>query len=286
MGKRIVGFGSTTQKVNNMGQSVSDAMKELSELELIHEYKKSGNQLLVAELYQRHVRHIMTICLKYLGNFDWHQDAASEIYLKLVKEINDGTFRSRQDFKNWLAVLVKNHCIEKLRKVKSEKNIFREEKNITNLNYYVEFQLVDRSNNVSPGELRQALESLSEAQRRCLELFFFDGYMVTEAILEKLKSIGAPDEILEKAKTIKDKEIRGEGFFYDLLTPTVNKNENGRYELEILKLALFSEKMSYNEIGATTGYSLKEVKSHIQTGKIRLKTTLTKIEQERNVSDK
>ena len=52
MGKRIVGFGSTTQKVNNMGQSVSDAMKELSELELIHEYEKSGNQLLVAELYE------------------------------------------------------------------------------------------------------------------------------------------------------------------------------------------------------------------------------------------
>jgi len=261
-------------------------MKEFSELELIQKYKESGDQLLLAELYQRHVRHIMTICLKYLGNFDWHQDAASEIYLKLVKEINDSTFRSRQDFKNWLAVLVKNHCIEKLRKVKSQKNIFREEKNVRNLNYYVEFQLGERSNNVSPGKLRQALESLQEGQRRCLELFFFDGYMVTEAVLEKLKSIGAPDEILQQAATIRDKEIRGEGFFYDLLTLTVNENENGRSKLEILKLALFSEKMSYKKISATTGYSLKEVKSHIQTGKIRLKKKLTKIRYGKNVGDK
>jgi hypothetical protein len=80
--------------------------------------------------YERHARHIMTICLRYLGTFDWHQDAASEIYLKLVKELNGKTFRSRQDFKNWLAVLVKHHCISKLRKMQGERTIVLEEKNI------------------------------------------------------------------------------------------------------------------------------------------------------------
>ncbi len=67
-------------------------MKEFSELELIKESKESGNQLLVAELYQRLARYIMTICLRYLGTFDWHQDAASEIYLKLVEELKGKTF--------------------------------------------------------------------------------------------------------------------------------------------------------------------------------------------------
>ncbi len=59
--------------------------------------------------------------------------------------------------------------------------------------------------------------------------------MVTNAVLEKLKSSGTPDEILQRAETIRNKEI----------------NES-------------------------TGYSLKEVKSHIQTGKIRLRKKLTK----------
>jgi hypothetical protein len=101
--------------------------------------------------------------------------------------------------------------------------------------------------------------------------------MVTDAVLEKLRSIGAPDEILQRAETVRYKEIRGEGFFYDVLTPTADDNENGCYKLAILKRALFAEKMSYYEISATTGYSLKQVKSHIQSGKIRLRKMLTKI---------
>ncbi len=261
-------------------------MKKLSELKLINEYQESGNQLFVAELYKRHAKHIMTICLRYLGTFDWHQDAASEIYLKLVKELKGKNFRSRQNFKNWLAVLVKHHCISKLRRMHVERMIFDEENNVKNSNYYMESQLVERFTNISAGELKQALERLPEGQRYCLEMFFFRGYMVTDAVLEKLKSTGMSDEILQRAETIKYKEIRGEGFFYDLLMPTINVNENGLYKLEIMNLALFSEKMSYKEISSTTGYSLKEVKSHIQTGKIRLKKILAKIKQGKYVIHK
>ena len=261
-------------------------MKEFSELELVQKYKELNDQLFLTELYERHARHIMTICLRYLGDHGLHQDAASEIYLKLVKELRGKTFTSRQDFKNWLAVLVKHHCISKLREIQAEKKIFRNHIDVKNSKHNVESQLAERSTNVLPGELRQALESLPEGQRRCLELFFFRGYMVTDEVLEKLESIGAPDEILKRAESIRNKEIRGEGFFYDFLKPTFNENGDGRYKLEILKLALFSEKMSYKEISESTGYSLKEVKSHIQTGKIRLEKKLTKIRYGKNVGDK
>lgn len=54
-----------------------------------------------------------------------------------------------------------------------------------------------------------------------------------------------------------------------------------------MKYAVISDKKSYKDISESTGYSLKEVKSYIQTGRIKLRKMIKKIlEEKENNNDK
>ena len=251
-------------------------MKNLSDLDLINKFKVSGNQLYIAELYQRYARHIMVICMRFLKEENWYQDAAMEVYLKLIKEIQKADFESSKKFKNWLAMVVKNHCISRLRMIKSERKAFYRGTNVNFLKDFVETQDLKRFNNISSSELKWILKSLPEGQRRCIELLFFKGYKITDQVIQILKKHGVPNT-MKKLKNIADFKTRGEEFFYDYINSIIGNNVNWEIKSQILKHAIISDKMSYKEISEHTGYSLKEVKSYIQTGKINLKNRLQKI---------
>ncbi len=261
-------------------------MKNKSDLELIELYNKSDDKSIVVELYKRYSRHIMAICYNYLGKNDWHEDAATEIYEKLTRELKNRSFETKQSFVNWLAVISKNHCISHLRKLKSIKNTAE------NYKYhleFVEFSSHERSltkeelNEISINSklLKKAIDSLPEHQKKCLCLFYFKGYKITDKIIKKLEH-DLPVNILQKLNILKNIEFRGEGFFYDKLSELFdNENEISfssdeicNFKVKILNEAYFSDRLSYKEINKYTNYSLKEIKSFIQNGKLNLKKRL------------
>ena len=99
-------------------------LEKLTDLELIHKFQDSGDQLYVAELYKRYAKHIMTICMGFLKDKGLHQDVAIDVYLTIVNDLPGKTFENSQRFKNWLAVISKNLCISKLRTIKRESKIW------------------------------------------------------------------------------------------------------------------------------------------------------------------
>jgi RNA polymerase sigma factor (sigma-70 family) len=262
-------------------------LDKLTDLELIHKFQGLGDQLYVAELYKRYAKHIMTIGMGFLKDKGLHQDVAIDVYLTMVNDLPGRKFENSQRFKNWLAVVCKNRCISKLRTIKREGKIIYRYKDTENLDNHVELDDTERYSSVTPDELKKSLDTLTKGQKHCLELLFFDGYMITEGVLKRLELEGMPPNVVNKLKVIKDIDIRGAGFFYDQIRVLIDGDEDGFYKSMIMKYAVISDKKSYKDISESTGYSLKEVKSYIQTGRIKLRNMIKKIlEEKENNNDK
>ncbi|MFA8341957.1 MAG: sigma-70 family RNA polymerase sigma factor [Rhodothermaceae bacterium] len=223
-------------------------------------------------LYKKYIKHITAICFNYLGKYDYHQDAAIEIYSKLKKELLKKEFHDKAKFINWLSVVVKNHCISHLRKINS---IDRTKNQYELLQESVELPNLERNDNITSSELKEAISALNEKQQKCILYFYFRGYKITDKVLKNLEADNFDKELIIQLAKLKDKEIRGKGFFFDLLQSFYNISIDKDSIVKIINYSFYSEKMSYKEISDITGYPLEKVKSYIQNGKLNMKKLLT-----------
>ncbi len=86
--------------------------------ELVEKVKRSDEHAFDL-LIKRYHNMVYYTCLKILHNKEKAEDATQEIFIKVWKNINfctDGTY-----FVSWLTTIVKNHCIDILRKEKKVK---------------------------------------------------------------------------------------------------------------------------------------------------------------------
>jgi RNA polymerase sigma factor (sigma-70 family) len=142
----------------------------LTDASLVAAYKKTGDQQVVAELYQRYMDLVYGVCLKYLKQPENAQDSVIAIYEELLVKLQK---HEVDHFKGWLYTLSKNHCLMRLRS---------EKKNIT-VNFDVE--LVQSEENVHlNGELDReenfkkldyCLAQLQQEQKNVIELFYLQG---------------------------------------------------------------------------------------------------------------
>lgn len=175
--------------------------------EILKHYRRDHNNEWLGILLDRYLHLIFGVCMKYLKNEENARDQAQQICLKVLKTLphHQVTY-----FKSWLYQVARNHCLMLLRQSKHVRML----------------PLSDNEGPVSmdsPGgesdsgereasylRLEQALETLNEAQRRCVELFYL-------------------------------------------------------------------QKKTYQRVSEITGYSLLQVKSHIQNGKRNLKLIMQRL---------
>lgn len=84
-----------------------------SDLELIERYKKTHNNEILGVLYERYMHLVYGTCLKYLKDPEAAKDAVMNIFEELMTKL-----RTHQvdNFRSWLFVVSKNHCLMQLRK--------------------------------------------------------------------------------------------------------------------------------------------------------------------------
>ena len=84
-----------------------------SDLELIERYKKTHNNEILGVLYERYMHLVYGTCLKYLKDQEAAKDAVMNIFEELMTKL-----RTHQvdNFRSWLFVVSKNHCLMQLRK--------------------------------------------------------------------------------------------------------------------------------------------------------------------------
>ena len=142
-------------------------IKELDDRELIREYKSSRNNKYIGILFNRYGHLVFGVCLKYLKNTEDSKDAVSQIFEKLM---NDLLRMEVKNFKSWIYMVSKNHCLMQLRKNKpgKEQDIQELENQISEDENLEKIELKD----AQLDNLSEAIKELKEEQKQCVELFY------------------------------------------------------------------------------------------------------------------
>ena len=152
-------------------------MSELTDKELVQVYKHSGDLKQLGELYQRYMDLVYGVCLKYLKDPDKSKDSVMQIFEELVFKLKK---HEVENFKSWLYQLAKNHSLMQLRTPKNLKTVelpdslMYSEENV-HLN-----GVLEKEENFK--KLEYCLGTLSEEQRRVVQLFYLEGKCYNEIV--------------------------------------------------------------------------------------------------------
>jgi RNA polymerase sigma factor (sigma-70 family) len=143
-----------------------------NEGQLINSYKSSGDLELLGRLYKPYMHLVYGVCLKYLKDREESQDAVIQVFEKLIEQVKKHEI---DNFKSWLYVLAKNHCLMVLRSSKYKMNQRHQEINDNTM----ESSLILHHNDESVLEddltkLEKCIDELQNEQKQCVELFYLE----------------------------------------------------------------------------------------------------------------
>ena len=164
-----------------------------AELKLIDRYKITGDPELVGQLYRGYMHLVYGLCLKYLKNRQDSQDAVMQIFENITESLKTHEVRN---FKSWLYVISKNHCLMALRS--KQHKIQTRSQDITAAS--VENTMILHHNDDTSvleedlGKLEMCIEELQNEQKTCIQLFYLEKRSYKEIVeatafdLKKVKS--------------------------------------------------------------------------------------------------
>jgi RNA polymerase sigma-70 factor (ECF subfamily) len=146
-------------------------ISKLTDEELLSEYKRSGDTAYFGTLYNRYTPLLYGVCLKYLGNTDKAHDAVMQLFEHLLPKISNyeiGVFRT------WLHSVVKNHCLQILRK-ESREIVVDFNTDLMESDEILHLLSEDESaDSERVDALKRCMKKLPEEQRICIEAFFME----------------------------------------------------------------------------------------------------------------
>lgn len=139
---------------------------------LLADYKDSGNLEFLGELYKRYMPLVYGVCLKYLKDRDKSQDAVMDIFEQLIESTRKHEIRN---FKSWLHVISRNHCLMILRSASYR----QDQKNISGQEIFMESSYTPHHENGQGNEedlrsLSYCIEQLQNEQKECVRLFYLE----------------------------------------------------------------------------------------------------------------
>ena len=152
---------------------------ELSDEELLAKYIKTNNQHWISQLFGRYVQLIYGVCLRYTPDVREAEDMTMEIYQKVAQKANKhkiGQFRS------WVYVLSKNHCLEQIRKMTGKRT---DSFDPAFMQLRTEFHPIDEQIDHQMQESRyllveDCLKQLSSLQQTSIRLFYYQNKSYVE----------------------------------------------------------------------------------------------------------
>ncbi len=146
----------------------SPKYQTVTDNELLQAYKQQNATEALGALYQRYMELLYGVCVKYLKSNELAKDAVLNIYEELVVKLKK---HEVENFKSWVYMLAKNHCLMYLRspKNKETKEFMPESMQFTetvHLNNIMEKE-------ASFTKLEQCLDTLDEVQKICVQQFYY-----------------------------------------------------------------------------------------------------------------
>ena len=162
---------------------ISGKHQDQSDEELLVIFQNSGSLDVLGELYSRYMHLVYGVSLKYLGDRDDAQDAVMNIFEKLVTDLPR---HEVQNFKSWLYVITKNHCLMEFRSRKiADKRLEGLKIEQQFMESVDEMHPIDREDSSIEDALKECIEQLKAEQKQCIDLFYYQKLCYQE-IAEKL----------------------------------------------------------------------------------------------------
>jgi RNA polymerase sigma-70 factor (ECF subfamily) len=140
---------------------------QLDDYSLLTAFQQTQNQEKLATLFLRYTDLVFGTCMKYLKNEELSQDAVMNIYQELVQKL---PHHKVDNFKSWLYVVTKNHCLMQLRKDKKNITVefdgqFMQSEDFSHLDNVLEKEQKLQS-------LENCIEELNNEQKTAVKLFY------------------------------------------------------------------------------------------------------------------
>lgn len=141
---------------------------QLSDQELIEQYRRTSNSWYVGELFRRYTQLITAVAYNYLQNNVDTEDAVMEVFETILRDLQH---HEVNNFKTWVYSVTKHLCLKKLRKDPLEvKDVEQALRNMA-ADETPKTEAVQLEEQLE--QLQDALLRLSEEQKQCIELFYF-----------------------------------------------------------------------------------------------------------------
>ena len=146
--------------------------KPQDDSELLKKYLSTSDLELLGTLYNRYIHLVYGVCLKYFKDREKSKDAVNEIFEKLIKEVSRFEI---QNFRSWLYVLVKNHCLMEIRRARNEQKRFDQFSHDRFMESVDITHPIDEERDDALEErLIQCMEKLKQEQYSCIRLFYYE----------------------------------------------------------------------------------------------------------------
>lgn len=141
----------------------------LRELELLAEYRSTGDLELLGKLYEQYMPLVFGLCLKYFRDEEQSKDAVMQIFEELVKKLR---VHEVANFKAWLYTLSRNHCLMVLRS-SSKHEMLSIDENFMENEAFVHLNL-ENDTEEKLSVMAKCIEDLPSEQKVSINLFYME----------------------------------------------------------------------------------------------------------------
>jgi len=150
--------------------------EHMTDQELLETYYSDGDTRWLGYLLQRYTFLLFGVGMKYLKNEDEAKDAVQQVFLKVLSEIPKTRVHY---FKSWLYIVVRNHCLMKLRDKgiqvsMDERNMELKDEREEDQARAEKEMLLDR--------MTDSVDALVPEQRTCITLFYLQKMSYQEIV--------------------------------------------------------------------------------------------------------
>jgi RNA polymerase sigma-70 factor (ECF subfamily) len=149
----------------------------LTDKELVALYKGSGDMVVLGELYQRYMELVYGVCLKYFKEPETAKDSVIQIFEELVVKLKK---HEVDNFKGWLHMVAKNHCLMQLRTPKNLKTVEFKTELVQNEDNVHLNGVLEKEENFQ--KLEYCLSTLTPEQQEAIRLFYLEGKCYNEIV--------------------------------------------------------------------------------------------------------
>jgi len=143
--------------------------------ELVLHYQQEQQQDTLAQLFLRYYDLVYGTCVKYLTDQDLAKDATMSVYEELLEKLKH---HKVENFKSWLYVVTKNHCLMYLRKQKKMPTTEFQPEHMQSEDFSHLDGVFEKERQLE--RLGNCMEQLHEEQRSTVRLFYLENKCYNE----------------------------------------------------------------------------------------------------------